>query len=126
MDALTKLLIVEDSEADQFIAVRRVRRLYPDAEILLAADGQEAIEILGTCRRLPDLILLDINMPRMDGHEFLEHYYRNTSREIPVVLMLTSSDQSEDRDKAARFDCVRKYIVKPIDEKDLRGLPIAV
>ena len=38
MDALTKLLIVEDSEADQFIAVRRVRRLYPDAEILLAAD----------------------------------------------------------------------------------------
>ena len=109
------LLLVEDTEVDRRLAVRVLRKVWPELEVLEACDGREAIGILE--RRgdaLPDIILLDVNMPTMNGHEFLETWYEERGAEIPVVMMLTSSNQSLDRERAARFGCVRDYLVKPI------------
>ncbi len=66
------ILVVEDQEPDQFIAKRNLSRHWPDTTIEVVSDGEEAIEYLDSIPdNLPDLILLDINMPRMDGHTSL-------------------------------------------------------
>ena len=124
MSTLDSVLIIEDTETDRYIVSRLVRRAWPEARIWEAADGQEAIELLETLGDVgPELIFLDINMPRMNGHEFLERYYARLERQAPVVLMLTSSDSPEDRERVSRFACVRDYLVKPISREQVEALP---
>lgn len=118
------IMIVEDTDVDRKLAVRILRRVWPDIAILEARDGEEAIEVLARCgETMPDIILLDVNMPRMSGHDFLEKWYSNRGIEIPIVLMLTSSNQSIDRERAARFPSVKNYIVKPITKATAARLP---
>ena len=89
----------------------------------LRNDGIEAIELLETeGGPQPDLILLDLNMPRMGGHEFLNTYYADSDHECPVVMMLTSSNREEDRQLTEAFACVRHYFSKPIDRATVQGL----
>lgn len=117
------VLLVDDSGDDQFIAKYAMRKRWPDAEVICASDGVEAIRLLESrATHPPDLIILDINMPRMDGHEFLETWYHDHALDIPVVVVLTSSDQQSDKDRAGRFACVRDYVVKPIDASVLERL----
>ncbi len=110
---MQKILIIEDSEADQFYNESVLKAIYEEIEIYKAYDGKEAIELLEQGVE-PDVILLDINMPRMNGHEFLENYYQDSGKEIPVVVMLTSSDQQKDEEKTSRFNCVKDYFIKPL------------
>jgi len=90
-----------------------------DDELYIASDGKEAIEILESMPADPDLILLDINMPRMNGHEFLKVFTKDNTRTIPVVVMLTSSDQKQDKEQAFEYKCVKDYLLKPISEDDV-------
>ena len=123
MTSPKKVLIVEDQEADQFIAKRNLGRRWPEAELLLAFDGEQAIEILeGNMDSLPDLILLDINMPRMNGHEFLEEWSNRHRSEIPVIVMLTSSELKSDSDRAQQYPFVKDCILKPLNKTTLESL----
>jgi len=61
--------------------------------VLQAYDGQEALEVLKDLDTQPDVIFLDINMPRMNGHEFLEEYSKWDKCSV-VIIMLTSSDKA--------------------------------
>lgn len=108
------IMIVEDNAADQFLSQAVIAAKRPDVKVVIANDGQEALELLKTAEPLPDLILLDINMPRMNGHDFLEVFSEDNTREIPVVIMLTSSNQERDKEKAMAYKCVREYLLKPI------------
>ncbi len=119
------VLVVDDSAADQFITKRLLATFDSSIAVLQAYDGDEALRLLDTLAKSPDLILLDINMPAMNGHEFLEEY---TSREMQaaVVVMLTSSDQESDRERALAHKCVRRYIIKPLEVSDLEALLAAV
>lgn len=118
-----KILLVEDQEADQFIAKRNLRKRWPDVEILCALDGEQAIEVLeSNMDCLPDLILLDINMPRMNGHEFMNAWSKRHNQSIPVVVMLTSSDQKADKEQAKEYAFVRDYILKPLDKNTVEAL----
>ena len=115
MKAPRTILVVEDQEIDRKVAARILRKVWPATAVLEARDGEEAIKTLEHCgSAMPDLILLDINMPKMSGHEFLESWFTGRGNEIPVVIMLTSSNSPTDRERASRFPCVRGYIVKPI------------
>ena len=69
---LNTILVVDDDENDQFICEYTIRKFDPAIAILKAQDGTEALAILKT--ETPDAIILDINMPIMNGFEFLEHY----------------------------------------------------
>ena len=123
MNAPERILIVEDTEVDRRLAARVLRKVWPEVVVLEAHDGRHAIDVLESCREaLPDVILLDVNMPRMGGHDFLEAWYAKRGLEIPVVMMLTSSNQAVDRERAARFGCVRGYIVKPITRATAESL----
>jgi len=117
MTKIQKILLVEDQEDDQYLAKRNIARRWPDAQILSAFDGQEAIEVLEANKDcLPDLILLDMNMPRMNGLEFLDAWSKLHKLSVPVVVMLTSSDQRTDKEHAQQYCCVRDYIVKPLNK----------
>jgi len=109
------VMVIDDSDADQFMSEIILKEYNPDIEILQAYDGVEALEMLKSAEKLPDLILLDINMPRMNGFEFLEEYCseKNKIPHAPVVVMLTSSAQGEDKEKAKTHKCVKHYLEKP-------------
>jgi len=122
--ALNRILVVEDTDVDRALAIRVLRKVWPSVTILQAQDGQQAVALLEGCLdELPDLILLDVNMPRMDGHAFLEAWYADAKIDVPVVMMLTSSDRSSDRERSERFAGVKSYIVKPLTKALAAKLP---
>lgn len=112
------VLIVDDSEPDQFLTKTVIQKYDPTIEVHQVYNGEEALEFLDSFDGKIDLILLDINMPRMNGHEFLEAYNEKDEKSS-VIVMLTSSDQDLDKEKASRFDCVIKYFQKPLSVDDL-------
>ncbi len=113
-------MIVDDSEADQFISKMLIQTNYPDVDIDEAYDGQEALDMLATTTDWPQVVFLDINMPVMSGHEFLEAYSR-TYGEQPsaIIVMLTSSDQTSDKERTAAYSFVKGYAVKPLSKEHL-------
>ena len=113
--ALKQVLLVEDSGDDQLLGKRAFSRFDKDIEVVCAFDGVEAVELLEKDDFSPDLILLDINMPRMNGLEFLERYCGSGTPEVPpIVVMLTSSEQESDKSKTLSYKTVKDYVVKPI------------
>lgn len=118
MTALRNVLIVDDSEIDHITVKYAFEDYDPSITIISAYDGQEALNLLASCEQPPDLILLDINMPGMNGHMFLSKYVE-VSAPSSVVIMLTSSDQYEDRKKCEAYDFVKDYITKPLEPEYL-------
>jgi len=117
------ILVVDDCEADQFLSRHILEKEYPGAEILEAYDGLEALEQLKESDKKIDLIILDINMPRMNGHEFLETYNQMSGEnKTSVVVMLTSSNSIEDKEKSMTYDFVVDYFIKSLDKDDLLKL----
>ncbi|MFT6390357.1 MAG: CheY-like chemotaxis protein [Cellvibrionaceae bacterium] len=109
----TCILVIDDSEADQFLFKLLVEERYPELNIIQAYDGQQAHEILTTTDLKPDIIFLDINMPRMNGYEFLDATQDIIIEKNAKVFMLTSSNQDSDKAKALDYTCVKGYVEKP-------------
>lgn len=119
-----KILLVEDNPADQEITKRALKDSKIDNGLYITEDGVEAMEYLERKGKYadpnnsptPDLVLLDINMPRMDGKEVLQQIRKNQDlKHIPVV-MLTTSDQEKDIFESYQLG-VNAYITKPVDFK---------
>lgn len=115
------VLVVDDSEIDHITMQYALEDFDPTIDMLSAYDGQEALDLLATLERQPNLIFLDINMPGMNGHEFLSAYAK-ASFATSVVVMLTSSDQTEDRQKCEMYDFVQEYFIKPLEFDDLHAI----
>ena len=122
MKKVKNILIIEDNPADQLIIEMIIENAETDANVVFASDGKEGLETISQMDQLPDIILLDINMPRMNGHEFLEAYSAKYHAVPPVVIMLTSSSQEDDKAKTSRYACVRDYLIKPFSEEALNKL----
>ena len=120
---LKKVLIVEDCPEDQFLGQIAFRKFDQDIEVMCVFDGVEAIETLKEQDFSPDLILLDINMPRMGGLEFLNQHCRDFNPAIPpIVVMLTSSEQESDKTKSLSYAAVKDYLIKPIAKEKISAL----
>ena len=108
-------LIVDDDEVSVMSMERAIRKLRLTNPVKVAHDGQAALELLrqnGTARvRAPFIILLDLNMPRMGGLEFLAQVRRDTELRDCVVFVMTTSDAPDDI-AAAYAQKVAGYIVK--------------
>lgn len=109
-----EILLVEDNPGD--IELTRVG--FEDARVAnhlsVISDGQEALEFFEQGENLPDIVLLDINLPKVDGVEILKQIRSNTiSKDIPVI-MLTSSDAGSDIEKCYA-EKANSYITKPVD-----------
>ena len=116
------ILTVDDDENDQFICTYTIRRFDPHIKVLKAMNGLEALGVLK--ETTPDAIILDINMPVMNGFEFLEHYTKEFETHAPVVAMLTSSHHAADREKAMKYDFVKSYFEKPLTPENLRAMAV--
>ena len=109
--AFTCFLIDDDAD-DQEIFLRVLESVAPAIECHTASNGQEAIEKLRSRQVNPDVIFLDLNMPLMNGKQFLEACQGLRScKEIPVIILSTSSDQQTIKETRALG--ARDYITKP-------------
>lgn len=114
-----ELLLIEDSEGDVEMTRRALRTATPSCRVSVAGNGQQGLECLRREGRFeevprPDLILLDINMPRMDGKMFLSEIKADPNfRAIPVVMFTSSESPSDIRDCYERQ--ASSYVVKPFD-----------
>jgi two-component system response regulator len=110
------ILLVEDNADDEQLTLRAMRQSDIPNMIRVARDGAEAIEYLfgNGAGRLPDLVLLDLKLPKISGLEVLQRIRaEDKSRSLPVVV-LTSSD--EERDIVKSYDLgANSYIRKPVD-----------
>lgn len=115
---ITSILVVDDDENDQFICEYTIRKFDSSIRILKAFDGAEALDILRN--ETPNAIILDINMPVMNGFEFLDRYAEEFEVHAPVVAMLTSSHLGKDRERAMQYSFVKSYFEKPLQADHLR------
>ena len=115
MDEKT-ILLVEDNSDDEALTLRALKRNNILNKVFVARDGVEAVEYLEGCESgdLPEVILLDLKLPRIDGLEVLRWIRGNDKTRRLAVVILTSSN--EERDIIAGYDLgANSYIRKPVD-----------
>ena len=114
-DRVLNILLVEDDEVDVMNVRRAFERNNVSNPLYIAGNGLEALEILrnGTVPRERRLILLDLNMPKMNGIEFLQALRADPDlASTPVVILTTSND---DQDKLDAYNLnVAGYLLKPV------------
>ncbi len=112
------MLMIEDNEGDILLAQEALEHSKIIEKISIANNGEQAMEILNQSRinpsKRPDLILLDINLPKKDGHQVLKEIKENTELKTIPVIILTTSSSSRDIEKAYKGH-VNSYIIKPMD-----------
>ncbi len=116
------VMLIDDEMVDQKQYKRVLRRSGLVEEILTFTYADEAFEFLKSNGDIAvDVIFLDINMPRMNGFEFLERVESELDREIAntVIIMSTTSLDSSDRARASQFDIVRDFISKPLEVENV-------
>ncbi len=115
----TSIMLVEDSADDEFIAMRILRKA-GIPEIKVARDGQEALDmLLSSGMPLPDLLLLDLRLPKIDGLKVLEILRQQKRTEALPVIILSSSEDPRDRDLCSRFG-TNMFLGKPLEIKSFQ------
>lgn len=112
------VLLVEDNQDDIVFIQEALSETPYRVELNVVRDGDEAVAYLDRIaageRRIPDLLFLDLNLPRMSGLEFLKEMRgRDRFRLVPVIVLTTSKAEDDIRKSYAHF--ANSYIVKPID-----------
>jgi len=126
MNKVETIWIVDDDEVYQYITKTYIEVENAADNIISFTNAQEAIDKLSAQNGtpVPDIILLDINMPGVDGWQFLDEY-KKIKQDIPQnihIFLVTSSVDDNDRRKANSYAEIEKYIEKPIDEKTLQNI----
>ncbi|MEO8494946.1 MAG: response regulator [Planctomycetota bacterium] len=122
----TSFLLVEDDDIHAHLVMRSLEKSRVSNEIVRVADGAEAMLYLRgegkfADRQLPDVVLLDLKLPKVDGHQVLSFIKEDERLKlIPVVVMTTSNEES-DRAKAYQHHA-NSYVVKPMDFDKFRQL----
>ena len=112
-----KILIIDDEE-DFCYFVKKNLEAISDYEIIIATKGKKGMQIAR--KEKPDLILLDIMMPGIDGFEVLKRLKGNEKTQNIPVIMLTAKDEDESKIKAIGSYC-EDYIVKPVENIVLKA-----
>ncbi len=120
--------LIDDDEIFQFIMKNTIAEVNPDIKIQFFSDGEKGIDFLkqnlGAANNLPDIILLDVNMPFMDGWEFLSEYksFQTDIKKDINIYLLTSSNNPQDIAKAQEISTLSGYLVKPISKDGIKNL----
>jgi CheY-like chemotaxis protein len=122
MFLLSSVLLVDDDRTANFLHKLLVTNMGITEQILVAENGQQALTTLAGASAPPALILLDLNMPVLNGVDFLTRYAQLPPA-IPrsVVALLSSSDQGLDQARAQHLP-VDAYLTKPLTREKLQGV----
>ena len=127
--AIIEILLVEDNEYDIELTLRALHEDHLANTVHVARDGEEALAFLADCETainggggvMPKLILLDLKLPKVDGHEVLRQVKGNPATKMIPVVVLTSSKQDEDMLKSY-LTGVNSYIQKPVNFEQFRKI----
>ncbi len=116
------VLLVEDSKADQRLVIRALQSAKIKTDLHVVDDGEQALQYLNRegdyadekSNPCPDLILLDMNLPRVDGKQVLKAIRNNPKIQNIPIVMLTTSDHEKDVMESYRLG-VNAYITKPVE-----------
>lgn len=127
-DKLNCILLIDDDEAVNFIHTRVIEKSECANKVAIARNGQEGIEFLTTMvdgkYPKPDLIFLDINMPIMNGWEFLDEYEKleKEQKGRELIVMLTTSLNPDDKVKAQKIANIDNFHSKPLSVEHLKAI----
>jgi CheY-like chemotaxis protein len=122
---LNCIMLIDDSAADNRYHKMVLEGMNIANRVEVANDCLEAIQFLETKNQdLPDLIFLDLNMPKMNGWEFLDTYKQLGigTNSKPIVTILTTSENPADQKRANDIDEVKGFFVKPLSEDSLNEI----
>ncbi|MFN3404943.1 MAG: response regulator [Cytophagaceae bacterium] len=128
MKKLSKILLVDDDNINNYINKHLILKAGFAQEVNIVLNGEEALNYLKSQdaegHEMPELLLLDINMPVMDGFEFLEAFTKQTIKgsENIKIVMLTTSTNPNDTGKIKDTLIVKDYINKPLTEGKLNDI----
>jgi response regulator RpfG family c-di-GMP phosphodiesterase len=122
------IMLVDDNHSDNFFHEREIKKHNPAINVISKNSGKDGLDYLRTTSTteniLPELIFLDINMPGMNGWEFLNEYHE-LKKEVQskvIVIMLTTSDNPDDEAKAKNWDFISDFITKPLTKEIMEDL----
>lgn len=128
LNTINTICLIDDDQTYLFLTKRMITMNKLCQNLLVYENGRVAIDglrnFIDTQGDLPDMILLDINMPEMDGWGFLEEFISlkpHIEKEI-IIYMVSSSIDDQDIQRANKYDEVSDYIVKPISRDALQKL----
>jgi CheY-like chemotaxis protein len=126
------VFLIDDDPITNFIHTKIINADLPYT-VIAFTDAEKALEEIKRRQALgadsiPDLILLDVNMPNMDGWEFLDEFQKlqNSELEKCGVIMLSSSLDRDDMERASAYKCVIEFISKPLTAQMLKDIYIPV
>lgn len=129
MRKFNNVYVIDDDKIFHFIINKLLAKNDINANLSFFHNGLEALhrikENIECNNVLPDLILLDINMPILDGWQFLEEYQqlKEQFRIEPEIYLISSSDNVMDTDKAKEFgDVIKNYLLKPVNNTDIESI----
>jgi hypothetical protein len=109
------ILLVEDNEKDELLTIRALKTINVANRIDVVRDGQEAIDyLLGEERELPAVVILDLRLPKLDGHEVLQRLRADARTELLPVVILTSSEEKKDITESYRHGA-NSFVSKPVN-----------
>jgi CheY-like chemotaxis protein len=132
MKALNLIALVDDDDITNYVNNRTLQRTQAAREVKVFTNGEQALQYLQTCSfpgqqggsPCPDLILLDIKMPVMDGFEFLDAYKQlGLAQTAPTrIMILTSSTSFYDLKRLENYPEVKRHFSKPLTDQDVREI----
>lgn len=127
------VMLIDDNEIDNLINQKMIEAASIAENIYTHTGAKSAIEFLRNMEKLknsnevlPDVIFLDIDMPLMDGFQFLDEFEKlsNGTKKLCKIIMLTSSINPQDFDRSKKYNSVKLYLNKPLSQESIQKINV--